>query len=74
MITEPQMSERVLETKIDNISETRAEVVATANPGCFIQLQNGIRKRGLDIDVKYVTDLLSEAYEDKKENRNGSRS
>ncbi len=74
MITEPQMSERVLEIKIDNIAETRAEVVATANPGCFIQLQNGIRKRGLDIDVKYVTDLLSEAYEDKKENRNGSRS
>lgn len=74
MITEPQMSERVLGAKIDNIGETRAEVVATANPGCFIQLQNGIRKRGLDIDVKYVTDLLSEAYEDEKENGNGSRS
>jgi len=39
--------------------------VATANPGCFMQLENGIKEAGLDVEVMYVTDLLDASYSDK---------
>ena len=45
-----------------DIKSTGATVVATANPGCFMQLENGIRQEGLDVEVKYITDLLEEGY------------
>ncbi len=44
------------------VRETDADVIATANPGCLLQLQYGAQKDGIPIKVKYVTDLLDEAY------------
>ena len=62
MITETKMSKGILANKMKNIIDSVADTIATANPGCFIQLQNGIREAGLDVEVKYVTDLLDETY------------
>ena len=61
-ITERDFSLRVLGSKMDDFETTGADVLATANPGCLLQLQYGIGDRGLSADVKYVTDLLDEAY------------
>ena len=65
MLTEPDMSKRVLADKVGLIKESGADVVATANPGCFMQLENGIKEAGLDVEVMYVTDLLDASYSDK---------
>jgi glycolate oxidase iron-sulfur subunit len=62
MITEPEMSKGILANKMKNIVDSGVDTIATANPGCFMQLQNGIREEGLDVEVKYVTDLLDETY------------
>ena len=62
MITEPEMSKGILANKMKNIIDSGADTIATANPGCFMQLENGIREAGLDLEVKYVTDLLDETY------------
>ena len=51
--------------KVGSIKESGADVVATANPGCFMQLENGIKEAGLDVEVMYVTDLLDASYADK---------
>jgi len=61
-ITEREFSVRILTTKMNALRETGADVVATANPGCVLQLQYGARREGMPIEVKYVTDLLDEAY------------
>ena len=61
-ITEREMSLRVLESKMEAVGSTGADTIATANPGCLIQLEYGSRKAGLPIKVRYVTDLLDEAY------------
>ena len=37
-------------------------MVATGNPGCLIQLQYGAKRDGPPVTIKYVTDLLDEAY------------
>ena len=65
MITEPEMSKGILANKMKNIIDSGADTIATANPGCFMQLENGIREAGLDLEVKYVTDLLDETYTNK---------
>ena len=61
-LTERDFSLRLLDSKMNDVEETRADVVATANPGCLLQLQYGAAKRGLPIDMRYVVELLDEAY------------
>ena len=61
-ITERDFSMRVLDTKMRAVRETKANVIATANPGCLMQLQYGAQRDGMDVQVKYVTDLLDESY------------
>ena len=61
-ITEREFSLRVLGSKMDDFETTGADVLATSNPGCLLQLQYGLEDRGLPAEAKYVTDLLDEAY------------
>ena len=63
MVTQPEMSNDVLSTKLKNIQDTGADVVVTANPGCYMQLENGVRESKLDIKVKYVVEMINEYYE-----------
>ena len=44
------------------IEDTETEIVATANPGCMLQLQYGVRQTNSTMQVKYITDILDEAY------------
>ena len=61
-ITQREFSLRVLRSKMGNVRATGADILATANPGCVIQLQQGAAQFGPDVQVRYVTDLLDEAY------------
>ena len=42
-ILQPDMAERLLENKVDAILETGAELLATGNPGCLMQIAKGLR-------------------------------
>ena len=61
-LTEPKMAQRLLERKVDNIASTGAEVVAMGNPGCLLQIQAGLKRRGLNIRAIHFVDLLAQAY------------
>ncbi|MDO8531745.1 MAG: (Fe-S)-binding protein [Dehalococcoidia bacterium] len=61
-LVEREMSRRLLERKMDAIASMRADVIATANPGCLLQLRAGVRQRGLRARVAHVVELLDEAY------------
>ncbi|MCH7800937.1 MAG: (Fe-S)-binding protein [Chloroflexi bacterium] len=61
-ITEREFSLKILKTKMDAVAETGADIIATANPGCLMQLQMGAGRHKMPIEVRYVTDLLDEAY------------
>ena len=41
-ITQPEQSAKLLTRKLTHLATTQAPVVATANPGCHLQLQNGL--------------------------------
>jgi glycolate dehydrogenase iron-sulfur subunit len=62
MLTEPEMSTRILDDKMVEIAGTRATTIATANPGCMMQLQRGLQRAGLGGEVKHVVELVDEAY------------
>jgi glycolate oxidase iron-sulfur subunit len=61
-VVQNEMSMRVLETKMEAVNAAGAEVVATANPGCMLQLQAGVRAHGKGQRVMHVVELLDEAY------------
>ena len=61
-ITEREFSLRLLKNKMNAVADTGANIVATANPGCLMQLQMGVGKHSMPVEVRYVTDLLDEAY------------
>lgn len=54
-----------LERKMNNIVETGAKIVVTANPGCMAQIQYGARKRKLELEVIHPATLLNRAYNNK---------
>ena len=60
---QPQMSQRILEEKLEDVLTVEPQVVVTANPGCQMQLEAGLRLRGrTDIAVMHIAELLAEAY------------
>ena len=61
-VTQPELSEQVLARKMENVEATGADTVIASNPGCLIQLEKGIRDRGLKIRVAHPMDLLAQGY------------
>ena len=61
-ITQPEMSMKLLDRKMAHIRDTEAQLVATANPGCHIQLEHGCRREELTMRVVHPISLLAAAY------------
>jgi glycolate oxidase iron-sulfur subunit len=61
-ITQPEMSQKLLQRKLANIAKTGARVVASANPGCSVQLEAGMRAAGRDVEIVHPVTLLARAY------------
>ena len=61
-ITQPEMAAQLQKRKMRHIVETGASIVATANPGCLLQLESGARKFSQKIAVRHPISLLAEAY------------
>jgi glycolate oxidase iron-sulfur subunit len=62
-LTQPQTSAWLRQRKLTHLGATGAPVIATANPGCHIQLQNGLAAEGKAyVRVTHPVVLLAEAY------------
>jgi glycolate oxidase iron-sulfur subunit len=61
----------LLDRKIKRIFATKATVVATANPGCHLQIANGLAQLDAPVHVRHPVSLLAEAYR-REETRNQS--
>lgn len=59
---QPEMSGRVLQEKLGHIRETGAEILATGNPGCQMQIGAGARLAGMKLQVCHPVELVDEAY------------
>ena len=61
-VTQPELARALLERKVANIQRSGAELVVTANPGCLMQIQAGLRRAGSTARVVHLIDLLDESY------------
>jgi glycolate oxidase iron-sulfur subunit len=65
-VVQNEMAMQILERKMNSVNATGARIIATANPGCMLQLQTGVRLHGSGQRVMHVVEVLDLAY------RNGS--
>jgi glycolate oxidase iron-sulfur subunit len=61
-VVQNEMSMQILENKMENVNRAGADVIATANPGCILQLRAGVNLYGTGQRVVHVIELLDEAY------------
>lgn len=55
----PDAANQLGDRKVTHLLATKAEAVISANPGCLIQLMNGLRRRGLDaMPTFHMVELL----------------
>jgi glycolate oxidase iron-sulfur subunit len=58
----PDLSALILSDKLANIAATGAELVATSNPGCLMQIGAGLILNGSSCTAVHPVDLLDAAY------------
>jgi glycolate oxidase iron-sulfur subunit len=56
--TNYEMSIEITRRKAESVRESGADVVATACPGCIVQLKDGLYRYGVDAKVVHVVELL----------------
>lgn len=60
-IIKPEMSDLILQRKLDNISATGAEVLVTGNPGCLLQLKKGLADQLPGVRIMHLTEVLAQS-------------
>jgi glycolate oxidase iron-sulfur subunit len=61
-VVHDEMAAGILEKKMVYVNSVQPDVIATANPGCMLQLDAGVRRHGKGQRVMHVVELLDEAY------------
>lgn len=61
-VAQNELSMKILEEKMEDVTSVSSDMLATANVGCMIQLRAGMQGKGLQTPVKHVIELLDEAY------------
>jgi glycolate oxidase iron-sulfur subunit len=61
-VTQPEMAGRLGRRKVQHVVDVAPDILATANPGCALQIANGLRTTGRNIEVLHVVQLLDRAY------------
>ena len=56
-------SMKMLDRKVQNIQLIHPDVIVTGNPGCMLQIQHGLREKGLSIELMHTATFLWRACE-----------
>lgn len=62
-VTQTEMSIEILDRKVNFIKQSGADLIITANPGCQIQLDWGIRRQNLSMNVLHIVELIDSMYQ-----------
>jgi glycolate oxidase iron-sulfur subunit len=61
-LTHTELGGEIGKGKIRDVLDSGAEVVATANPGCMMQIGAGLLTAGAAVNVVHPVELLDESY------------
>ncbi len=62
----PEVSERLLNNKLQNAESTGATLLVSDNPGCLMHLRGGVDAQGKPIRVLHLAQLMAEYLPEKK--------
>ena len=62
-LMQPEMSQRVLQEKLDHIKASHAGILATGNPGCQMHIGAGACLSQMELKVCHPIELVDQAYE-----------
>lgn len=61
-ITHPELGGSIGGDKVSAVRESGAALLATANPGCMMQIGAGLLSEGVEVGVVHPVELLDESY------------
>lgn len=59
----PHISTAIMDEKLDRIEASGADVIVGGDVSCLLHIGGGLRKRGSQIEVKHIAELLTEEEE-----------
>jgi len=62
-LLEPEAAREIGDRKVKALVTTGAELLASANPGCTLQIRSRLRARGLNIDAAHPIEILDRSIE-----------
>lgn len=57
-IVEPEAARELGDRKVQNVLDTGADLVATSNPGCLLQIKSGLARAGHTLPVVHLIELV----------------
>jgi glycolate dehydrogenase iron-sulfur subunit len=57
-LTQPDLSMAILDRKMERVAAAGLDILVTSNPGCMFQLQYGARRKGLELEVVHLAEVL----------------
>jgi iron-sulfur cluster protein len=67
----PELSQGILERKLDNVSASGARILLTDNPGCLLHLRGGTDAAHLPVEVQHVAEYLAARLPDRSRSPRG---
>ena len=64
----PEISERLMTRKLNDVADTGALEVVTDNQGCILQLRGGADAQGRQLQVKHIAELMAEGIDATRRN------
>ncbi len=57
-LTQPESADQIGARKVDNVLSTGADLIASANPGCTLQMEKFLRARGRTLPAAHPIEIL----------------
>jgi glycolate oxidase iron-sulfur subunit len=58
----PETAEALLDRKMAHLASVAPQLIVTGNPGCILQLRQGVARHGLAAEVLHPVEVLARAY------------
>jgi len=61
-VTHPQTADALLDRKMAHLAALQPEIIVTGNPGCILQLRQGVARHHLAARVLHPIEVIAQAY------------
>jgi glycolate oxidase iron-sulfur subunit len=58
---QPEVADELGEQKVQNLLNTSADLIASANPGCTLQISKHLRLQGKEFPIMHPMELLDDS-------------